>query len=607
MPCFLITRRELSLGTQDPVTGWYGKTFTDSTGFCPTTTGLCSIHGIVDSCYDKMAIAPKGASLAQYGVGSYAKYPYTGIICAPLKEDDEVIAGSYYYRVGWVQPVKAGDSHICYVCELLKREMPGDRPATSGTWHLDSDAVRTDPRNRIKTVLDDNLTVANIKEDDGATNATYITQFSDPDYHLKRVFITKAVDVILSVGKTAAKAKPDYIHKPYAFEETVPIDICAVDKAGLTATNVVEQAEQEIRHVLTDYYAGSIRSIESVKHAPVDIGEMLMWKTTVTVKYTRPNDEYVPTAPAFDREIGYVYEGDRVVGGEEGTWGKHEDGNTITFPVDSENNLDLIVSNSAGNKIAYVHNGTDLVYSSTVYPKVRGRYKTSNLTIKAKVVLEFSTWNDGNSEAVNIAAGFGQEVLAEASSLTWTVFTADVDLGNTIANIRLYANGEKTDTTATVYYDFIELYQGDYILPNVLHMSPPMLLQEANIPIPGRMGTVNQPLGSGDMEVKMTCDLDMEHTNLLWRRPQTVQGTTVPPKSDYNNIDTLMATLQNCGVDVNWVWLDLGSPAMQFKARLVEVTPALEGEGNVVELLWREYRHGSASTETAAERFGTSL
>jgi hypothetical protein len=57
----------------------------------------------------------------------------------------------------------------------------------------------------------------------------------------------------------------------------------------------------------------------------------------------------------------------------------------------------------------------------------------------------------------------------------------------------------------------------------------------------------------------------------------------------------------------NWTWLDLGNPAMQFKARLIEMHPSYTGESGRVRLVWREYRHGGASGETASERFGLTL
>jgi hypothetical protein len=45
---------------------------------------------------------------------------------------------------------------------------------------------------------------------------------------------------------------------------------------------------------------------------------------------------------------------------------------------------------------------------------------------------------------------------------------------------------------------------------------------------------------------------------------------------------------------------------MQFKARLVEVSPSFEDE-RMVTLMFREYRHGHANSETTMERYGLNL
>jgi hypothetical protein len=111
------------------------------------------------------------------------------------------------------------------------------------------------------------------------------------------------------------------------------------------------------------------------------------------------------------------------------------------------------------------------------------------------------------------------------------------------------------------------------------------------------------------MEVTMECDLDMQpwtgdasNTQISWKRPQT-NGT----KTDVNNQDVLLETHHRGSFYEDWTWIDLGEPAMQFKARLIEMRPSYSGEQGKLRLVWREYRHGNASGETANERFGLSL
>jgi len=495
-------------------------------------------------------------------------------------------ANGDYYMVKTVDLWWWLDQFSHYQCELEKRSPHALRPTTSGTWHLDSDSVKTDPRYRHKLWLDDHLTAANMKLDNGATNATVITCFDGADYPLTQVFINKDVDGVFSVGKTPVEALYSWNHYPYAFIETATIACCAVDKSGLTATNLVEQMEQEIRHIATDHPFGSLHSISRVEHNPIDIGGTVLHSSTVTIKFKRMNDDYTPAFPTFSDGIGFTYEGDRESGGAEGTWTEHDGGSTVTISVNSERNLYFNQTVFVGDSYTETETaGADLGLSTTLYPKIRFRYKTSgNATAKIRVT----------------GAGYAQTVLAETASSTWTVGTATLTAANTLDHIYLYC----CDGTGTVTYDYVQIYSGMYILPNCVSMSPPFMVNDSDTQMPMRLGTSTQALGTQSMEIRMVCDLTMEPSALTWKRPQ--DGT---PKTDYNNMDILLETLNYGGGNAQylWVWLDIGEPIMQFKARLKEVHPSFGGEEGLVELVWSEYRHGSALSESTVERFGLNL
>ena len=559
-----VTLYILTLGDADSITGWYEKAYGS---------------GVI-----KMIVRPKGSSFNLMGVGLYAKYDNTGFTADAVSDGDVVEdSNGMFYLVRSTQEEWWLDTFSHYVCDLAKRDF-SDQPTTSGTWHLDSDALTTDPRSRHKIYLDGNLVATHLKKDNGTTNADYITCFDEPPYPMKRVFLTKGIDLVFSIGKEDAKQLTTYNHYPYAFEESVPITVSAVNKSDVTGTNLVEQAEQEIRRIITALPLGSIRSIDTVKHKPVDLGATQLYSSTVTVKYIRPNDDYVPTAPAFDYGVGFTYEGDRLTGGVEGTWDvtNHKGAATATFTINSENNL--VLTTDGADEI-YTHNGTELgsAINTTTYTKIRWRYKRTGNT-GAKIVVTYHT-------------AAAQTVLIVGASNTFTVGSATLTPDDHIHEIQLYASA----AAGTVVYDFIEIFSDTYILPNVTNMSPPLILQDAVIPIPGRLGSINQALGSGSMEIRMTCDLDMEHTNLKWKRDLT------GAPCDVNNIDILLETAHRGGGITPWIWLDIGDPAMQFKTRLVEVNPAYSEAGNTVELVWREYRHGTAGNETTSERFGLSL
>jgi hypothetical protein len=537
-----------------------------------------------------MNIAVKGSSHIQTALGFYNKYEYSGLTSAIVHEGDQIEdANGDIYKIKQVvyYPTKRSTAFNYAVCALVKKSF-ANRPSTSGTWHLDSESLRTDPRYRHKDYLDDYLTATNLKKDDGATNASYITCFNDDELPITQIFLTKAVDLVFSIKASSVADSPELMHACYkanfAFEEYAEVTASAVDKSGITATNLVEQAEQEIRRILTAYPLGSKRKISSIKHDSTELGETKLCQTTVTIQYTRANDDFTPAYPAFDYGIAFIYEGDRLSGGVEGAWTLTQGaGSTCAQTVTSDYNLYL--NQSVFGADSSTVNGTNLALSSSVYGRIRIRYKTSGAAT-AKVVLGFSSGT--------------QTVLAETASSTFTVVDVAITTAKTINTITLYA----CDGVGTVTYDFIEIYTGTYILPNCTLLEPPMMTNDAVIEIPGRVGSVDQVLGAQSMEVTMESDLDMEPAALTWRLPQA----TAPKSTSYpNNQDVLTETHHRGSFYEGWTWLKLGKPAMQFKARLTELRPSYTGEQGKIRLVWREYRHGGASGETANERFGLTL
>lgn len=559
-----VTLKTLSLGSQDTVTGWYPASYADST--------------------ITMNLAVKGSSHMQTALGYHNKYEYSGLTSAVVHVGDQIedAEGNLYEIMQITKyPTKRADAFSYNLCALTLKSF-ANRPTTSGTWHLDSESLKTDPRWRHKDYLDDYLTANNLKKDNGTNNASYITCFDGADYPLPQVFLTKAVDLAFSVGKENAVPKQNAFHYPYAFEETVPITVAAVNKAGITATNLIEQAEQEIRRIVSTYPMGSIREIASSAPQEIDLGETKLYMQTVTIRYTRVNDDYTPTYPAFDYGIAFISELDRLTGGSEGTWTLTAGaGSTCTQTITSDNNLYL--NQTVFSADSSTVNGTNLALSSTVYGRIKIRYKTSG-NATAKVILGFSSGT--------------QTVLAETASSTFTVVDVAITTAKTINTITLYA----CDGTGTVTYDFCEIYTGTYILPNCTMLEPPIMVNDAVIEIPGRVGSVNQALGSQSLEVVTEHNLDMEPAALTWKRPQTTTHD-----ADVNNQDALLELHHRGSFYEGWTWLDLGKPSMQFKARLIEMSPSYSGEAGKVRLKWREYRHGSASGETVNERFGLSL
>lgn len=279
-----VTYYNLSLGSQDPTTGWP----------IPTYTELGDVEG---------SIQPRGFTFFMPNLGaSVARYPQTLFTADVISGRGDIVKDKFgdYYVITAFDRYAWFNQFGYYQAGVERRDFPA--PTTSsGTWHLDSESLKTDPRYRHKTWLDTYLAAGNMKLDNGSTNADIKTMFSDIPYFCpaEQLVITKDYDGVMSIDKRSGKQLTTYNHYPYAFEETVPITLSAVDKTGLTATNLLEQMEQEIRHVCTDHPLGSIRSIDGTEYKSTDIGGTRLWETTVTIRYKRANDDYTATYPTL--------------------------------------------------------------------------------------------------------------------------------------------------------------------------------------------------------------------------------------------------------------------------------------------------------------------
>jgi hypothetical protein len=413
-----VTRRALSFGAQDTYTGWYDKDYTEST-----------IKG---------SMQPQGSSMMGLPCGNYTKYPNTFFTEYVVHEGDVIVdANLKKYELLTVTPWSWLDQFSHYVCEAALRD-EDDRDATSGTWHTDSDSLTTDPRHRTKVYLDTYLTPGNIA-------GTHITCFDGADYHLKYLFnaaLGVDTDLVLSIGEESTVTEDTIYDLPYKDTVSIPITLYAVNKTGITATNLIEQAEKEIQLVLDEHPLGigstSKRSLSSSKPSRVDLGNgTYLWQKVVTIKYERSNDDHVPTLP------------------------------TLTY--------------------------------STI------------------------------------------------------------------------AGGPYT-----------------FIFPNVIKCTLPNINNDLFMQIPGRLGNIPQSLGSESMEIQLTCDLSMEHTNLTWKRSQT------GAKTDAVNFQVFLDIMHSAAQTQPYMilTLDWGS----FNVRLTRMEPSFDGESSHITFTFKEYNDTEADS-----------
>jgi len=85
-----------------------------------------------------------------------------------------------------------------------------------------------DARTNTKTWLETYINHNNIQKEDG--QASVIFCFGYPDYPLTRVFDTKGVDVVFSIGDAESTAKIGHDQYAWGYSESVPIEIVCVDK-----------------------------------------------------------------------------------------------------------------------------------------------------------------------------------------------------------------------------------------------------------------------------------------------------------------------------------------------------------------------------------------
>jgi hypothetical protein len=261
-------------------------------------------------------------------------------------------------------------------------------------------------------------------------------------------------------------------------------------------------------------------------------------------------------------------------------WQLIEDGQTLSTPVESENDYaKLTVSGSAGNEAGYINNFTNIGISTTTYPTIRWRYKTSDTSIKAKIVVEFSDTNT-------------QEVLADASSTTFTVGSATLTAAKTLDHIRLHAD----HATGDVYYDYILVCKGDFTFPNVgLGINGTIPTSTPRIGIPGRQTRVANNMGSEDFTLRMRCDL----TQGTWTR----SGDSQPGQVFYD--------IAGESPSEPWQWLD--TEREQFKVTLDPIPFTRDATPNTLidEMILQvfEYRlsDGDNAQETYATRWGLDL
>lgn len=252
-----VTRRKLKLGSRDSTTGWYAKSYEEST--------------------IEMPIVPRGSSRSLLPAGSYVRTDALGFAVDPVVEGDEIETSSNeYWSVEAVREffVVGGDSFSHREVDLSFlpfKNLRGDSYTASSV---------EDPRYRTKYWLEKYLATASLPR--------YIVAYGEPDYPVTRVFKDKRVDVAFSVStpnSTPLKGHHRYVTH---YEEHVPITIQCIDKNNLDGAQLRWQAETELRRVAEEYPLGSLRNFERAgRPYRKDLGGTILHGVEYSLVYVR--------------------------------------------------------------------------------------------------------------------------------------------------------------------------------------------------------------------------------------------------------------------------------------------------------------------------------
>jgi len=149
--------------------------------------------------------------------------------------------------------------------------------------------VATDARYRTKVFLDTYITDANLT-DDAAGALTNTVMYAYPPYPKELIFSDNysGFSVVFFVDKPTSKARYSSAKSIYAYEESIPVHVHAVDKTGVTAELLLWKAETELRTILQTYPdVTNLRILPTVKDHTVREGSTVFYGFTLTFSYVR--------------------------------------------------------------------------------------------------------------------------------------------------------------------------------------------------------------------------------------------------------------------------------------------------------------------------------
>jgi hypothetical protein len=260
-----------------------------------------------------------------------------------------------------------------------------------------------DPRQRTNVYIDTYKGTA--YRADGVTPLIYRSMYDDHVLFFHKLMTMQGLDFLYSIGGVSTQQLTDYKHVTYAYIETVPITIYAVDPVGTNeGTRTLWAAEQELRRIVEANYGGSLgvlRKFKAIKPNTQDMASWKLYSKTYELEYKHVVGNYTGTS-------------DTLTYGSGGTAG------TFTFP-----NITYYSSTDANRD-----NFVDMPGRYGDYPFNLGS-KSQTITIKCDLDIELPTLTWKRAQAST-----------KTDSIQWQVFKDIIGNGITEPSQVLTVAGE---------------------------------------------------------------------------------------------------------------------------------------------------------------------
>lgn len=264
MPTLDITRRVLSLGTRDTVTGWCKKVWTDTT-----------IQGLV---------LEKSSQLNALRAGTWVRTDALLLTEDAVKDGDEIkTAASKYFEIKATRPMYIGDGLDHYECDLhnISIHYDVDYSTYAGTF------LRDDARYRTRVYIQNYWTAANAEDDLGNPLTVQCIYTSVPYPLTLELYDGSTVDVLILLGKAKSTPLTGHDHAAFGYNEQIPITIAAIDKTGVTADKAITQCETELRNIMETWPIGSVRTLDQTKETTEILGSSTLYQIEYLMNYQR--------------------------------------------------------------------------------------------------------------------------------------------------------------------------------------------------------------------------------------------------------------------------------------------------------------------------------